>query len=179
MTSGCWAMQTTWTATGSLLVAMSKPDYDPAYALLTQRRPRNVSGVEDIFLSERASFRMNGSGTLEVMDEAGTEDIWYKTMSHGRQSAGLLFALHEACIQISYKVIDHHRTGLDGLGKRPSLATLYQLLSARFHRKQLDENVSDHKQNDLFDLCRSSHIYGPRSVLALTKLEWWGGHYDV
>jgi hypothetical protein len=40
-------------------------------------------------------------------------------------------------------------------------------------------HVTDDTQIDIFDLCVSSNLYGPRSVLAMTKLEWWGGEYDV
>lgn len=122
---------------------------------------------------------MTGSGTFEVMDETGTEDIWYDTMGHGRLFSGSLFALHEACIEISCKAIDRSRSRLDELGEKPSLAVLYQLLSARFLRRHTHRNSEDDTVNDLFDLCRASSLYGPRSVLALTKLEWWNGQHDV
>jgi hypothetical protein len=117
---------------------------------------------------------MTGSGTFEVMDETGTEDIWYDTMGHGRLFSGSLFALHEACIETSCKA-----SRLDELGEKPSLAVLYQLLSARFLRRHFHRNLGDDTVNDLFDLCRTSSLYGPRSVLALTKLEWWNGQHDV
>lgn len=31
----------------------------------------------------------------------------------------------------------------------------------------------------MFDHCHRSRLYGPQSVLALARIEWWGGDYDV
>ncbi|KAF2828954.1 hypothetical protein CC86DRAFT_392220 [Ophiobolus disseminans] len=136
-------------------------------------RPRNTSSVEDVFLSERASFSMSGAGIFEVVDESGTDDIWYNTLWYKPASTSSLFALHEACIETSCRALDRLRGGAT-----PSLAMLYQFLNARFLASHAHAHPKDDTANDIFDLCRVSYSCGPRSVLAMTRLEWWGGEYD-
>jgi hypothetical protein len=140
-------------------------------------RPRNTSKSDKIFLSEKVYYSMQASGCFEVMDETGTDDIWYNTVLN--DSRGSMFALHAACINISCRVIEHRRfrTGKDE--EQPVLATLHQLLSTRFLATHANADIDDPTVNDILNLSCSSSLYGPRSALALSKLEWWGGQYDV
>jgi hypothetical protein len=143
-------------------------------------RPMNTSNIDDIFLSDKAAFNTAGSGTFEVLDETGTDDIWYNTLWHSHNSRGTLFALHEACIETSCRAIDHLRVQQEGTREEPALAVLYRFLNRRFLDRHADAHSGDDDMvNDLFNLSDCSKVYGPRSVLAMTKLEWWGGEYDV
>ncbi|KAH3957389.1 hypothetical protein HBI73_178240 [Parastagonospora nodorum] len=60
----------------------------------------------------------------------------------------------------------------------PTLATLYQFLNIRYSNRHEMVEVETKLMNDIFELCHWSGLYGPRSVLAMTKAEWWGGGYD-
>lgn len=144
------------------------------------RSPLNISGIEDTFLSGKASFSRNGSGTFALLDETGTDDIWYNAMWNAPNSDDTLFALHDACIVISCKSISHYRTRSGKICEaQPALAALYRLLNDRLWERHADRNIKADTVNDLFELCRTSSRYGPRSVLALAELDWWGGQYDV
>jgi hypothetical protein len=140
-------------------------------------RPRNTSKSDKIFLSEKVYHSMQASGCFEVMDETGTDDIWYNTILN--DSRGSMFALHAACIDISCRVIEHRRFRLGKDEDQPALAILHQLLSTRFFANHANADTDDPTVNDIFDLRSLSLRYGPRSLLALSKLEWWGGQYDV
>ncbi|KAH8724893.1 hypothetical protein GQ44DRAFT_799044 [Phaeosphaeriaceae sp. PMI808] len=149
----------------------------------------NTSKFDDVFLSERAWFSVAGTGTFRVLDQTRRQDIWYDVLWYGREarghnSGGALFPLHEACITIGCRAIDYLRLQQEGLEKEPALMILCRLLNMRFsdRRAEMSEQddlirLADDRCNDIFDLC-SSDRYGPRSVLALTRLEWCGGEYE-
>ncbi|KAI8942629.1 hypothetical protein NX059_000683 [Plenodomus lindquistii] len=138
---------------------------------------KNDTEVEDIFLSERAWFRMSGTQHFHVPSQDTLGDVWFNTPSY-TQDAGNLFPLHEACISISCKVIESLQFKHTERKPEPELAVLSQLLNARFRDRHANSNVPDEMRNDLFNLCGVSDHFGPRSVLAMTRLEWWGGEYD-
>jgi hypothetical protein len=155
--------------------------------LTSPTRPVNTSNLDDIFLSEKASFSMTGSGTFEVPDETRTADIWYNALWYSRNSNGVLFALHEACIETSCRAIDDIRNRQGSATKEPTLSILYHFLNSRFFERHANLDLdpalypysAENTENDIFNLCHHSKIYGPRSVLAMTRLEWWGGEHDV
>jgi hypothetical protein len=146
-------------------------------------RPFNTSNLEDIFLSEKAEFRTAGSGVFRVPDDSHTDDIWYSPLWYSRNSSSTLFPLHEACIETSCRAIDHLLSQRADIEHEPTLAILYRFLNTRFleRHKAEDENRDPFRgnANDILDLSHCSKLYGPRSVLAMTRLEWWGGEYDV
>jgi hypothetical protein len=147
-------------------------------------RPVNTSKLDYIFLSEKAEFHTAGSGVFRVLDDSQTDDIWYSPLWYSRNSSSTLFPLHEACIETSCRAIGHLRPQKSGVKNEPTLAILYHILNTRFldRHKAVDADPYSHDDttaNDIFDLCHSSKLYGPRSVLAMTRLEWWGGEYDV
>jgi hypothetical protein len=144
---------------------------------LTLSRPVNTSDTDGIFLSEKAWFQTTGSGYFRVLSDSRQSDIWFDVLCY-MPSHGTLFPLHEACIETSCRVIDHRRTKRNDLADESSLAVLCRLLNARFLGRRIPLSNVD-MANDILDLCTSSSSYGPRSVLAMTKLEWWGGEYDV
>jgi hypothetical protein len=147
------------------------------------RRPTNTSDLDDIFLSEKAEFHTAGSGVFRILDDSQTDDIWYSPLWYSRNSSSTLFPLHEACIETSCRAINHIRPHKRGVKHEPTLAILYHFLNSRFLDRHMaadaDADSDDHTANDIFDLCHCSKLYGPRSVLAMTRLEWWGGEYDV
>lgn len=61
----------------------------------------------------------------------------------------------------------------------PTLSTLYYFLNTRFLARHAAVHDYADIINDIFDLRHRSKLFGPRSVLALARVEWWGGHYDV
>lgn len=137
----------------------------------------NESNVAGIFLSERAWFRASGSQYFQVPSQDGIGDIWFDTPTCV-DNAGTLFPLHEACISISCRAIEHIQSKSLLSNPKPALAVLNQLLQIRFKDRHARPGIPDHTRNDLFGLCERSDEYGPRSVMAMSKLEWWGGEYD-
>ncbi|KAF2855798.1 hypothetical protein T440DRAFT_536007 [Plenodomus tracheiphilus IPT5] len=137
----------------------------------------NDSAVKGMFLSERAWFSMSESQYLHVPSQDNLGDIWFDTPSY-TSNAGTLFPLHEACISLGCKVIENLRLEPTDRKLEPALSVLSQLLNASFRTRYAGSDVADDTRNDLFDLCKSSDEKGPRSVLAMTRLEWWGGEYD-
>jgi hypothetical protein len=90
-------------------------------------------------------------------------------------------------METSCRVIDHIRTRRQNVMRKPTLWILYHFLNERFLERHgnldLDANlyaqIAENTENDILDLCERSAVYGPRSVLSLSRLEWWGGEYDV
>jgi hypothetical protein len=62
------------------------------------------------------------------------------------------------------------------MNKHSTLFRLYTLLRTHFHYKMRFEGVLG---NDMLDLNTESLAYGPRSVLALDELGWWGEAHEV
>lgn len=138
----------------------------------------NTSTTENVFLSEQCSFSMSGSGYFCVLAKSRSTEIWFDALRRDPNS-GALFPLHEACIETSCRAIDHVRIKREDIRDRPPAETLCDLLNAhwKYYCKHLD--LAHDTTNDIFDLCICCSHYGPRSVLALNRLEWWGGQYDV
>jgi hypothetical protein len=137
-----------------------------------------VSELPDIYLSEFASFSLAGSGYFRIVGDAGQDDIWFDALSYACDH-GTLFPLHEGCIVTSCRAIDHHYSTRKEVNSEPALKILYELLSTRFDQRKCCMDEPQETSNDIFDLCSSSSKYGPRSVLALSRLDWWGGKYEV
>jgi hypothetical protein len=126
---------------------------------------------------------MAGSGVFRIPDDSHTDEIWYSPLWYSRNSSSTLFPLHEACIETSRRAIDYLQSQRNGIEREPTLAILYQFLNTRFLERHKSEDETDFfhqgNPNDVLDLCHCSKLYGPRSVLAMTRLEWWGGEYEV
>lgn len=118
---------------------------------------------------------MTGSGYFRVGGDAYGGDAWFDALRDD-SDADTLIPLHDACIDISCRVIEHSHARQMESERDPALAILNHLLQDRFRG---NSHASFEKRNDLFNLCAASDGYGPRSVMALTKLEWWGGEYEV
>jgi hypothetical protein len=140
--------------------------------------PDSVSGIPSIFFSEPATFSVTGSGYFQIPGYTSQDDIWFDTLTY-TPGCGTLYPLHEACIATACRAIDHHQSKQKAGERKPALTILSQLLNERFTQRNTEANGSPQTVNDLFDLSSCSTLYGPRSVLAMTKLEWWGGEYDV
>ena len=142
------------------------------------KSPNNQSGLPGTFLSELVSFRAAGSGFFEVQSHTGQDDVWFDTLSYSSDH-GSLFPLHEACIGISCHAIDHHLSKQNDGDPKHALELLSGLLNTRL----TEQNCSPFKEygtaKDIFDLSSRSSLYGPRSVLGMTRLEWWASDYDV
>lgn len=92
-----------------------------------------------------------------------------------------MFPLHHACITISCRAIEHKFMKCVTLDNRPPLAILCNILNRVYDQSlhQAKPVEQNHIKNDMFHLASYSNIHGPKSVLALTRLDWWGGEYDV
>ena len=121
---------------------------------------------------------MAGSGYFRIVGDAGQDDIWLDALCYAPDYR-TLFPLHESCIAISCRAIDHFDSRRKDAVPTSALKLLYRLLSARFIRRKCRIDEPLETSNDIFDLCSSSCDYGPRSALALSRLEWWGAKYDV
>lgn len=91
-----------------------------------------------------------------------------------------IFPLHEDCLQISRRAINHLKPAALDARELPTLSTLNTILQCRYRdnvkRTKPDELIA---RNDLFDLCTATDTNGPRSVIGLSLLEWWAGGYEV
>lgn len=92
----------------------------------------------------------------------------------------IVFPLHEDCLQISRRVIDHLKLVAPDGRDPSSLSILNTMLQSRYQRNakraRPDSLVA---RNDLFELCTATDTIGPRSVVGLSLLEWWAGAYEV
>jgi hypothetical protein len=113
-----------------------------------------------------------------VPDTDGNDDIWFDTPVDDPE-VGALFPLHEACMSIGCSAIDHIQSKSNTIQRAPALDILTSLINTRFKSRCRRVDLTTGTQYDIFDLCTCSNLYGPRSVLALARLEWWGGEYDV
>ncbi|USP76101.1 hypothetical protein yc1106_03375 [Curvularia clavata] len=138
--------------------------------------PINISSLPDSFLSEPACFSLTGSGFFHVAGQDGQNDIWIDALCR-MPGHGTLFPLHDACLETSCRAIEHHQLNRKECERKPALEVLIDLLNSCFIDKR-ERDGSASSANDLFNLSSHCSVYGPRSVLALTKLEWWGGGYD-
>jgi hypothetical protein len=142
-------------------------------------RPANVSAIYGIFLSEETEFQGRGLSDFRLQDAGGTEDIWYNALWYSQESESALFPLHEACLDISCRAFDHLRSIRELIDSEPTLKILYHFLDDRFRKRNTTAGRDDPAVNDIFDLGHRSKSFGPRSVIAMNRLEWWGGQYDV
>ncbi|KAF2738913.1 hypothetical protein EJ04DRAFT_7170 [Polyplosphaeria fusca] len=127
---------------------------------------RNYSGNDDVFMSSITYWQYTPSELFPLGDSLfqGFQD---------RGGAGdVIFPLHNACVHIAGMVI---QSQLPSCSSSASLTHLYKILRHKYqHRKSLGGGVT----NDLFDLQIESPRFGPRGLLALEDLDWWGGAYE-
>lgn len=139
-------------------------------------RVLNTVGSSNVFLSENASFSATGSGFFGIGDGDVVRQTWFDTL---REEPGYdtMIPLHDACIDIACRVIENRPAcRIDDEANISSLEYLHRLLQDLFHNKEWEDSEA---RNDLLELCTSSNMYGPRSVMGLGRLEWWGGQYEV
>lgn len=90
-----------------------------------------------------------------------------------------VFALHEACLQISRRAINETKPVMMDSQNSSSLSILNQILQTHYRLNAEPPTKPLIVRNDLFDLSTATDAYGPRSVVGLSLLEWWGGEYEV
>ncbi|CAO2654973.1 Nn.00g117060.m01.CDS01 [Neocucurbitaria sp. VM-36] len=134
----------------------------------------NVSESNDVFLSEPSWFSMTGSGYFRVGDDTFGGDTWFDALRDD-PDADTLFPLHDVCIDLSRRVIENLYTRRIYAQRVSALAVLNNLLQSRFRS---NAHAPFETRNDILDICTVLDKYGSRSVMALTKLEWWGGEYE-
>jgi hypothetical protein len=107
-------------------------------------------------------------------------ELWFNALEY-IPDHDTLFPLHDSCIAIAEAVITQHRTKQPDFLGLSNLAILNQLLQSRYRKSwsAAEDFPQRCTNNDLFDLCSNSETYGPRSVVALTLLEWWHGDFEV
>ncbi|KAJ4368387.1 hypothetical protein N0V83_006744 [Neocucurbitaria cava] len=134
----------------------------------------NTSRSEDVFLSEPAWFSMTGCGYIRVGGDAYGGDAWFDALCDD-SDADTLFPLHDVCIKISCRIIDNSKANRTDIAQLPALTVLNRVLQTRF---RANAHAPFEMRNDILDLCAIWEEYLPRSVIGLTKLEWWGGEYE-
>lgn len=91
-----------------------------------------------------------------------------------------IFPLHEDCLHISRRAIDHLEPVAPGAQAVSSLSILNKMLQTRYRHNGTCSRTSDAvARNDLFQLCTATTTSGPRAVVSLSLLEWWAGEYEV
>lgn len=96
---------------------------------------------------------------------------------HGHDT---LFALHEECLHIGRRAIEHYNLASLDAPATSSLSILNTLLQDRYRDQAKSTRSNDLiASNDLFDLCTATETGGPRSVVGLSLLEWWASDYEV
>ncbi|OAL54487.1 hypothetical protein IQ07DRAFT_676541 [Pyrenochaeta sp. DS3sAY3a] len=136
---------------------------------------KNYSDDEDVFLSERAYYSINHSSCFNVPGITSESDAWFNVLRESSQARAALFPLHESCISIGCRVIDRTRVHKLPFDRMSSLVILNDVL--QLCRLETKVGRSDSKM-DILNLCEAPGGLGPRSVLALTKLEMWKGTYE-
>jgi hypothetical protein len=134
-----------------------------------------------VFLSERTWFSYTGSLFFRLYDRRPSGgELWFNALEYIPKH-GTLFPLHDSCIAVGEAVITHFRAKRPDILELSNLAILNELLQARFSKiRQVGQDFYQNcANNDLLDLCSNSNIYGPRSVVALTLIEWWRGEFEV
>jgi hypothetical protein len=137
-----------------------------------------MSEVESIFLSENCRYTMRGSGYFRILSACRMTDIWFDGLCY-MPGNGTLFPLHDLCIEISCRAIDDMSSWREDIRHQPSIAVLCDLLNRHWKDRRKRLTLSDGTANDIFGLCTYSKAYGPCSVLAMTRVEWWASEYDV
>lgn len=135
----------------------------------------NTSEEQGVFISERAQFSLTGSGYFSVGSGLPGGDVWFDPL-RAAADGNTVIALHEACIDIGCKVIANHQAKHPRYGHVSPFVVLNNLLQDRY--REATDSTQGFK-NDLFELNTLSEIYGPRSVLSLSRVDWWGGEYEV
>jgi hypothetical protein len=144
-----------------------------------RNRPVNTSKIRGIFLSERAKFSNIAHYYFLLKDKSGAEDIEYNALWYTRHAENTLFPLHEACLDISCRALDHRRSRLEPVHFEPALKVLYRFLNERFLYRHRNSEDYDPVTQDMFELRHRSKVYGPRSIIAMNKLEWQRGEQYV
>lgn len=127
-------------------------------------------------MSERAYYSINNSSSFNLPGITSGSDAWFHVLMGTSQSRAALIPLHESCISISRRIIDRAKVHKLPFDKTSSLVILNDLLQLCL--LEMKPGRSD-SRNDILNLCEAPGGLGPRSVLALTKLEMWKGTYEV
>ncbi|KAF1927976.1 uncharacterized protein M421DRAFT_421180 [Didymella exigua CBS 183.55] len=143
----------------------------------------NTSDSPDVFLSARSTWDDGSEHLFHIDGLYPDTNIPYIITFNAMQQAqdyDTVFPLHEDCLQISRRVIDHLQPVASDGQSRSSLSILNEILQSRFRqnakRARSDSLIA---RNDLLDLCTATDMNGPRSVIGLSLLEWWEGLFDV
>jgi hypothetical protein len=143
----------------------------------------NTSHSTDVFLSGPAFWKVTDDQYFHVDKYVGgrttQEDISFNAMEQiGNYDT--VFPLHESCLEISRRAIDHLKPAVTDSSELSSLAVLNKMLQSRYRDNAKRGKANDRvARNDLLGLCTGSDMDGPRSVVGLSLLEWWAGDYEV
>jgi hypothetical protein len=72
--------------------------------------------------------------------------------------------------------VEHRPKGCEDTRRLPVLARLYWILRLQFHYRKYFAGLIGH---DILALNVESGAYGPRSLLAVDELGWWGDAHEV
>ncbi|KAF2108084.1 hypothetical protein BDV96DRAFT_287519 [Lophiotrema nucula] len=126
---------------------------------------QNTSNSDDVFLSMETSWTSMDGDLLRIGNS-------FVQVLSDHDTGEVMFPLHGSCIAIASRVIETRHTPSR---TRSSLARLNRALQDQFRfRKYFAGGVG----NDLFDLYAEYSNYGPRSLLAIDELGWWGDAHE-
>lgn len=143
----------------------------------------NTSNSSDVFLSARATWDEVNDQLFHIDGLYPDTNIPYTVTFNAMQQIedhDTIFPLHEDCLRISQHAVDSLNPVTRGDQEKSSLSILNTILQSRYcknarHTKH-DSLVA---RNDLLNLCTATDTNGPRSVVGLSLLQWWGGEYEV
>lgn len=143
----------------------------------------NTSDTGDVFLSARATWSEENDQLFRIDGLYPDTNIPYTITFNAMQQLGehdTIFPLHEGCLQISRRAIDHVKPASPAAQNVSSLSILNNILQSRYRNNANCTKSNDLiARNDLFQLCAATDSTGPRSVVSLSLLEWWAGDYEV
>lgn len=132
-------------------------------------RPCNISKINDIFLSEPTRW------VTTDFDIFPLGNSYYQVLTDD-EDGNVLFPLHYSCIQIGCNVLEIRLDNSIEMRRLSALARLEWLLRLHFrYRKYFGGLIG----NDLLGLDAGSENFGPRSILAMDELGWWGDEHQV
>lgn len=143
----------------------------------------NTSDSGDVFLSARATWDEVNDQLFHILGLYPDTNIPYTVTFNAMQQIedyDTIFPLHEDCLQISRRAIDYLQPVLTHGESLSSLSILNRILQSRYCKNaRQSKHDSLVARNDLLELCTATDKDGPRSVVALSLLQWWGGEYEV
>ncbi|KAH7116122.1 hypothetical protein B0J11DRAFT_118239 [Dendryphion nanum] len=128
----------------------------------------NMSGDDEVFLSDSTRWAVTDADVFLLGNS------YYQVLMEDH-NGDLIFPLHCTCIDIACMVGKIH-PNLDANSQVSSpVGQLLSRLRFQYHHCKYFAGLIG---NDIFDLSSSYAMHGPKSLLAIDELDWWGDCHE-